>query len=349
MLGQEPIANTPFPAPPRMEDVAIRAGVSLGTVSNVLNRPALVSAKTLSKVQNVIDELGFIPNRAARALAAGTNNTIGFVVADLSNSFFVDMIRGAEEEATVASMKVLLANTDMQMEKQRSYLDLFAEERLEGVLLAPLPGTAPMVRDAHPNRHIVMLNDTAVAGACTVSVNNELGGYLAARHLIEIGRRRLLFAGDPALAEPVLHRLQGAERAVSETSGVTMEVARTPEVQVDDGRKLGHELLARSACDRPDGIVAAADLLALGVMQAFRSDPTLRIPEDVAITGYDDNRSAWSSMIPITTLAQPGGEMGRTAVGLLLDEIKVGATHEHRHVVMDPQLIVRASTVRPIT
>jgi LacI family transcriptional regulator len=331
-----------------MEDVARRAGVALGTVSNVINRPARVSEPTRRKVQRAIEELGFVPNRAARALAAGISTTIGFVVTDLSNSFFLDMTRGAEREAAEAGMNVLLANTDMQPAKQGSYLDLFAEERVAGVLLAPLPDSAENVLGSmQPGRHIVMLNDARVDGACTVSVDNELGGYLAARHLIDLGRRRLAFAGDPAIAAPIRDRLAGVERAVRESNGaISLELDATAEVQVEDGREFGQVIAARPAEERPDGIVAAADLLALGIMQALRTESSIRVPDDIAITGYDNNRAAWGSTVPITTLAQPGEEMGATATRLLLEEIRAGEHHEHRHEILEPTLIVRASSLR---
>ncbi|PPG08132.1 MULTISPECIES: LacI family DNA-binding transcriptional regulator [unclassified Rathayibacter] len=329
-----------------MEDVARRAGVALGTVSNVLNRPSLVSAATRSRVQQVIDELGFAPNRAARALAAGTSSTIGFVVIDLSNSFFLDMARGAEQTAETAGMTVVLGNADVRAIKQRTYLDLFVEEQVAGILLAPLPETAAdAIGRLPPGRRLVFLNDSAVDGACTVSADDEHGGYLAARHLIELGRRRLAFAGDPAIAVPVRDRLRGVERAVAESNGaVSLELDLTPEVQVEDGRRFGHLLADRAVADRPDGVVAAADLLALGVLQSLLARPDLRVPEDIAVTGYDDNRSAWDSVVPITTLAQPGEAMGEAAMRLLLDEIS-DPQHVHRHEVLRPRLVVRGSTV----
>ena len=145
-----------------MSDVAKRAGVALGTVSNALNQPEKLSEDTLKRVHLAIEELGFVRNRAARSLAAGTSNTIGFVLADLANSFFVDMARGAEEEAQKSKMTVLLANADIIVPKQKTYLALFDEERVAGILLAPIPGYVdgmPEVR-AH-GRSVVLLNEPA--------------------------------------------------------------------------------------------------------------------------------------------------------------------------------------------
>lgn len=332
--------------PPRMSDVARRAGVALGTVSNVLNQPQLVARHTRERVQQAIDELGFVPNRAARALAAGTSGTIGLVVTDLSNSFFVDMARGAEREAAAASINLLIANTDMQLPKEASYLDLFREERMAGILLAPLPGADERFAEERGSTPLVFLNDAVIEGSCTVSVDNELGGYLAAKHLIELGRRRLLFAGDPDFALVVRDRHRGAVRAVAESNGlVTLELARTSEVRAEQGRQLAHELLQRRPRQRPDGVVAAADLLALGIVQTLRVDSSIRVPQDIAITGYDNNRSTWDSLIPITTIAQPGEEIGAMATRLLLEEIASPRRHKHQHAVLQPSLVVRASTV----
>ena len=330
---------------PRMADAARRAGVALGTVSNVLNQPEKVSEHTRMRVHRAIEELGFVPNRAARLLAAGTSSTIGFVIIDLSNSFFLDMARGAEREAHEHGLSVLLADSDMQDGKQKTYLQLFNEERVAGVLLAPLPGTLTEMRAIRERgTRVVVLNDFAGADTCSVSVDNELGGYTATRHLIQTGRRRLVFAGEHRGVGPLDERAHGAARAIAETNGaVTMEFLPTHEVQVEQGREVGRLLAARPLGERPDGVVAAADLLALGIVQAMLADG-VRIPDDVAIIGYDNNRSAWESVVPISTIAQPGEDMGHVATRLLLDELRSGADHVHEHVVLKPTLIVRSSS-----
>jgi LacI family transcriptional regulator len=334
-------------AAPSMNDVASLAGVALGTVSNVLNNPEKVSVETLKRVQAAIDELGFVRNRAARSLAAGTSSTIGFVLVDLSNSFFVDMARGAEEVAEENSMSVLLANSDVLESKQKRYLNLFDEERVAGILLAPIPGHPDGIqRVRNHGRDVVLLNDSTPSNdICSVVVNNEHGGYLAARHLIDTGRRRLLFAGSIESLVPVVDRLRGAQKAVSETNGaVTLEIISTPEVRAEHGRIVGQEIRDRRAADRPDGIVAAADLLALGLLQSF-ADSEIRVPQDIAIIGHDNNRAAWDSIIPLSTIAQPGHDVGATATRLLIEEIRHPERHVHKKVILEPALIVRESTV----
>ena len=332
---------------PGMLDVARTAGVSVGTVSNVLNNPAKVASPTREKVEAAIAELGFVRNGVARSLKAGTSTTIGFVVLDLTNSFFLDMIRGAEAAVSESGMNLLLANSDMSEDKEQAYLSLFQEERVAGILVTPRPGaTGHGHRPTAAGVPLVILNDpTADTDVCSVTTDNVHGGYLAARHLIELGRRRLLFAGADFL-EPVHDRFEGARRAVLEAGdGVTLERMATTNVQVEDGRRIGDELAGRAVRDRPDGVLAGADLLALGLIQSLQADGRLRVPQDVAVVGYDNNRAAWDSVIPISTLDQAGEEMGRTAASLLLDEIRGTEDHEHRAVRLQPFLVPRQSTV----
>ncbi|MEL7974829.1 LacI family DNA-binding transcriptional regulator [Isoptericola sp. F-RaC21] len=331
---------------PSISDVARAAGVSMGTVSNVLNGTVRVTPATRSRVEAAIRELGFVRNGVARSLAAGRSSTLGFVIIDLANSYFLDIARGAEAEAGRAGLNLLLANSDMSEEKQRTYVDLFVEDRVAGILVAANHGSTQDLRRSAPGVPLVVVDAPGDhADVCSVVPDNELGGYLAASHLIEHGRRRLLFAGTTELV-PVRDRLLGVERAVAEHPGVLLEVEQTGNVQVEDGRRVGDDLVLRDPRERPDAVVAAADLLALGVLQSLLLSSSLRVPDDVAIIGYDDNRAAWDSAVPLSTVRQPGEAVGREAVRLLLEELATGPErHPHRLVTCEPRLVVRASTV----
>ena len=331
-----------------MVDVARAAGVSLGTVSNVVNNPGKVTAGTRQKVEAAIAELGFVRNGVARSLRAGRSTTIGFVLVDLGNSFFLDLVRGAEEEVNRAGMNLLLANADMSYEKEQTYLALFAEERVAGILLTPRPVPGEMSELPPPSVGVprVLLNEPeAGRDVCSVQTDNVHGGYLAARHLIETGRHRLVFAGGDAL-DPVRHRYRGVVRAVEESDGVTLERVDTVGVTVHAARGVADEMLRRSPAERPDGILAGADLLALGLIQTLAVDGRLRVPDDVAVVGYDNNRAAWDSVVPISTLDQAGEEMGRAAAALLLEEIQEPEGHQHRTVWMEPFLVPKESSAR---
>jgi LacI family transcriptional regulator len=334
--------------PTRLDDVARLAGVSVGTVSHAINHPHRLAPATLARVQRAIDDLGFVPDRRARSLARGTSSVIGFVVIDLTNSYFVDMARGAEDEAAGAGMFVLLGNTDVQAEKERSYLRLFEEERVAGILLTP---TANLDDQAWRPRApmpvpVVLLNTEAGSDRCSVLPDDELGGYLAARHLIEVGRRRLVFAGALFRLAPVARRLRGVERAVAEAGGaVSLSTMTADGLRPQHGRVLGARIAELPEAERPDGVVAAADLLALGIVQAVAHLPGLSVPDDLSVVGYDDNQAAWESAVPLTTVAQPGLEVGRTGTRLLLEEVRERTTHVHRVVRLPPTLVVRSSSV----
>ena len=257
---------------PSMSDVAARAGVALGTVSNVLNHPDKVAEATLKRVHAAIDELGFVRNNQARSLAMGRSTTLGLVVTDIGNSFFVDIARGAEEGAAANGMTLMLANSDNDYAKQETYLDLFDQARFAGILLAPFEAAPESAHRLRGHGRPVLLLNVAVPvdEGCSIVVDNEQGGYLAARHLIEEGRRRLAFVGGPDRLEPLLERRLGAERAVAETNGaVTLEEIIVGAVNAPEGRAAGSIILDRAPEERPDGVFAASDLLALGLVQTL--------------------------------------------------------------------------------
>jgi LacI family transcriptional regulator len=330
-----------------MTDVAKHAGVSLGTVSNVLNRPNQVRPELIARVRSSIAELGFTRNNAARSLAAGHSRTIGFVMVDLTNSYFVDMARGAEAVVRDADMFLVLANSDIREATQIEYLDHFDQEQVAGILLTPVGGHLDGVQ--HPRAHgrpvVIVDDDPGLADYCSVSTDNVQSGYLAARHLIELGRTRLAFAGGPRGYKAIADRFEGAERAVAEADGVSMEYIPSDEVQVPQGLAIGHDLAERARGTVPDGIVAAADLLALGIQQGLLSRSDLRFPDDIALIACDDNRAAYDTIVPISTVILPGIELGRTSAELLIDEIRRSDSHTHRRVILEPHLVARESTI----
>lgn len=327
-----------------MADVAALAGVALGTVSNTLNNPDKVSEATRRRVLAAISELGFVRNDAARSLAAGTSTAIGLVLADLSNSFFVDIARGVEQVARRNGMDVLIANTDVDPDREVRNLQLFERARTAGIIFAPLD-TALAKGTRLPARKTptVLVNfaspTLAYAG---VTVDERHGGALAVEHLVALGRRRLLFVGGPKFLSAVADRYEGARSAASAT-GVELDDLDTRGLNIAHGRHAAQEIFARGA-GRYDGIVAASDLLAIGIIQSLSDRPGFAVPGDMAVTGYDNNHFASESSIPVTTVAQPGEEMGRIAADLLLEQI---AHHEasKRTVVVEPHLIPRRSSL----
>lgn len=330
-----------------VRDVAANAGVSVGTVSNVLNRPELVSPSTVERVQRVIAELGFIRNDAARQLRAGSSRAMGLVVLDISNPFFSDLARGAEQAADENGSVILLGNSDQDPQREGFYLDLFEEQRVRGVLISPVGDVAPRLARLRSRGIAGVLVDHRIPGSgfSSVSVDDVAGGRLAVEHLLGLGRDRIAFIGGPMNLHQIIDRLDGARRAVAEAPGhVSLEVIEVSSLTILKGRAAGNRILERDPADRPDAIFAANDLIALGLVQSFAMGKGLRIPEDIAIVGYDDIDFAGSAVVPVTSIRQPSEVIGRTAVEMVIEEINNPAL-AGRDVVFQPEIVIRASTV----
>ncbi|GAA2075250.1 LacI family DNA-binding transcriptional regulator [Pseudolysinimonas kribbensis] len=323
--------------------VAERAGVSVGTVSNALNHPEKVSAASLGRIREAIAELGYVRNDAARMLRAGQSQTIGLVVLDVRNPFFTDLARGAEDEAVRHGMSVILGNSAEDSAREAGYLDLFEEQRVRGVLISPYGRIDERLRLLRERGIPAVLVDRASSDrrVSSVSVDDVAGGRMAAAHLLQIGRRRIAFVGGPVGIRQVADRLTGAREAVASIDGATLEVVPTAALTVTEGRRAGRALLASARM--PDAVLAANDLVALGVLETLVVEGSVRVPGDVALIGYDDIDVASAAMVPLSSVRQPTELIGRTAVGILLEEA-AAAQPRPRQVVFQPELVVRASS-----
>jgi DNA-binding LacI/PurR family transcriptional regulator len=185
---------------------------------------------------------------------------------------------------------------------------------------------------------------SARASRCSVAVDDVLGGRLAVEHLADRGHRRIAYVGGPFSLAQVADRHTGAERALAEhAAGADLRVVETPSLSVSEGRRAADELTGLPAARRPTAVFCANDLLALGVLQGLIAHG-LRVPEDVALVGYDDIEFAAAAAVPLSSVRQPRELLGRTAAQLLLEEAGDADRHEHRHVVFQPELLVRRSS-----
>ena len=328
----------------QVRDVAARAGVSAGTVSNALNHPEKVSPATLERIQEAIDELGFVRNEAAARLRRGVNRAVGMIVLDVANPFFTEVAAGVEDRLAGERRPLMLGNSGQDADRERAHLEAFEEQRVAGLLVTPVKLDLARLRRLKDRGTAVVLVDRSSGGRefSSVSVDDRLGGTLAARHLLDIGRRRLVFIGGPAHLTQVAIRLKAARHACESFGSGRVDLYETATMNAEAGRDAVDALLQRPAPQRPDGIIAANDLIALGALQALTL-AGFRVPDDIAIVGYDDIDFASSAAIPLTSVRQPARTMGATAAGILLEAIRSPDT-KARKVVLKPELIERQSS-----
>jgi LacI family transcriptional regulator len=327
-----------------IKEVARIAGVSLGTVSNVLNRPEKVSPATRTRVEAVIDRLGFVPNSTAAELRRGHGRLIGLVVPDITNPFFGEVARGAVDVAFAAGYVVVLCNSDGDAVRESRYLEVLEEQRAAGVLFNPVGKVPSRIERLRERGGRVVFVDRAVAAQehCSASVDDVHGGQLAIEHLLGCGASKLVMINGPRSLRQCADRRRGARRAVK--SAGLPETALTEVVSDVMSIAGGVDAAARALQLRPDldALFCANDLLAIGAIRVLQG--ARDVPRDVSVIGYDDIAIAADSTVPLTSVAQPKYELGRAAGELLLGEIRDGDHHRHERILFQPEVTVRSST-----
>lgn len=328
-----------------VKDVAALAQVSVGTVSNVLNRPEIVAPETVERVMSAMHKLSYVRNEAARQLRLGHSQALGLITLSGGNPFFTDMTTAAEDAASEAGYSVIVGNSNDRKDREAGYLSLFEELRVRGVLLSPAGDPARRLRELRDRGIAAVLVDRVSSddSFSSVSVDDVAGGVLAAAHLIQSGRTRLAFVGGPLAIRQVSDRLAGARHEVEKHPGVTLEVVPVDALTIQEGRRAGESLAQRPAARRPDAVFAANDLVAVGLLQGLFIDGRLAIPDEIALVGYDDIMFASASVVPLTSVRQPSRLIGRTGVEILIQEAQ-NPELEPRHVLYQPELVVRASS-----
>ncbi|MFI6599615.1 LacI family DNA-binding transcriptional regulator [Nonomuraea sp. NPDC050536] len=328
-----------------IKDVAARAEVSPGTVSNVLNRPEKVAAATRERVEAAIRELGFVRHGSASTLRAGHSRTVGLSVIDIGNPFFTDVAAGVEDVASELGYAVILGNSAGSRAKEERNLLVFAEQRVRGVLITP-SDQDPLRLDRLRERGIcVVLVDHPAdrADQCSVAVNDVTGGATAMAHLLRGGADRIAYVTGPATMRQCQDRRRGAERALTAAGRdpQTLQEVAMPAMTARCGQEAAEKLLAQGAL--PDALFCANDLLALGMLRGLLQ-AGVRVPDDVSLIGYDDIDFASASTVSLTSIRQPTYQLGRVATELLLDECDNPDTHAHQQIMFQPELVVREST-----
>lgn len=332
--------------PITLKELAARAGVHPSTISRVANHdPRLrVAPQTRARIEALLRETEYRPNGIARGLKLRQAFVLAVVIPDVTNPFFAALFRGVEDGAMARGYNVLLCNTDGSPDRQRSHLQTLHARRVDGIILASSFLNDPTVRWLrHQQLPYVLVNRFSDAGQdAFVGSDDALGARLATQHLVELGHRRIGHLAGKATVSTGLLRRRGYQQGLAD-GGLAMD----PELIVESGyteeggARAAERLLSSPA--RPTAVFAVTDMTAVGALGAARR-LGLRIPEDLAVVGYNDIPLA-SRLVPgLTTIHVPIHDFGSVAARLLLDQVETGSP-SRRRVVFNPELVVRGSTV----
>ena len=329
----------------RLREVADRAGVSPATVSRVVNDPSKVNERTRARVESAIRELGYRPSRVARRLRVegGCSSLVGLVIPDIQNPFFADLARGVEDAAQRHGYAVFLGNSDDDPEKERRYLEVMRSESVDGVILPPSSDSDEAAREVIRAGIPFVCVDRRLGKAKvdTVVVDNVAGAYDAVEHLVQMGHRRIGFLVGKLDLSTSRERLEGYRRALADHGLEHDPTLVLPgDSRQTTGRERTAELLARP--DPPSALLVGNSLMTLGALEAINA-AGVRVPEDLAIVGYDDMPWAMAVSPPLTVVRQPGYELGRQAMELLLQRIREPA-RSTVVVTLQSELVVRRSS-----
>ncbi len=334
--------------PGGIAEVARLAGVSVGTVSNVLNNPHLVAEDTRTRVEQIMRETGFVRNAAARQLTGAPSMVVGCVMLDLSNVYFAEVARGIEERLAVDGCVAVQCSTDVLLDRENHYLRALLEIRVRGILIASVdPGRSDLLLLPARGTPIVLLDvPRDDLDLCAAAMDNVLGGRLAAEHLLDLGHRRIALLRAETELRTLTDRAEGVSRAVRERGLDPAEVLL--DVPVVPPRLGGTgEIPVRQAMSDarpPTAFLCFNDTAAMMILPSLR-EAGIAVPHDVSVVGYDDIHFAANLSPALTTVRQPAHDLGWTAADLLLSEVK--PDHRHREVIFTPELVVRQSTAPP--
>jgi LacI family transcriptional regulator len=323
----------------KLVQVARRARVSTATVSRVLNHTGLVKGTTRARVLKAIEELRYSPNLHARSLAGGKSRSIGVIVSNIENPFFLDIYKAVEAGAHSAGYELVMANTDYSSERLVTSVRLMIGRRVAGLAAIVSEMDSHLIEELAGNRIPVVFYDVGrpVRNITNIRVNYRRGMQKVISYLYSLGHRRMGFVGHHSTLAPIDERVKVLLDATARYPDLRVQTAADAD-SLEGGRLAARTLLA--ANPRPTAIVCVNDLTAVGALRELR-DRGLRVPEDVSITGFDNVKLAQFCDPPLTTVHIPRDEIGRTICECLMTDERALRAHEF---VIDPELVVREST-----
>jgi len=353
----------------RSRDVAKRAGVSIATVSHVVNGTRFVSDETRQKVLDAIASLNYRPNAVARGLATNSTRKIGLVISEISNPFFTVAVRGVEDEFLKHGYNIILCDTDEDPERENNCLHLLATQQIDGLIISPTGvRNQVLLAMAESGTPIIQLDRSSPDLAVPlIGVNNEEGAYQATRYLISLGHQRIACLINLDVISTQRERRQGWERALKEarlpvredlivradphfygiqsnTAGsLPLVLPSTQPQKAPSAYDLLQDILKSSS--RPSALFVASNQLTLGALYAFKTCG-LKCPEDISLISFDDHDWAPLFSPPLTVMCQPAYQLGQAAAQLLMQMINGEAIEVPPP--MPVELIVRASCAAPL-
>lgn len=329
-----------------IKQIAQHAGVSVATVSHVINNTRYVSDEVRARVEASIREFNYVPNAVARSLRCSDTKTLGMMIPNSSNPFFAEVVRGVEDECFRHGYSLILCNSDDNRDKQSIYLRALMSKRIDGL---------GMISSGHDEDLQALLSSTSLPlvivdreidniSADLVELNHQQGCYLAVKHLVELGHKRIAYLSGPADLTVSQQRLRGVQQALSE-AGLVLQADHlvTTDLTSHAGFTCTQQLMQLPT--PPTALFAGNDLVALGAICAIH-EAGKTVPGDFSVIGFDDIALA-SYMSPrLTTVHQPTQRIGQLTAQLLIERI-TGTRQAIRHEILTPELRIRHTTAKP--
>lgn len=323
----------------RIKEVAEKAGVSVATVSRVLNQHSSVSEKTRRKIEEAINELNYRPSLLGRNLRTKESRLLLVIIPDISNPFYTEIINGIEETALKKGYNILLCNTDSNLEREEMYFDLMKNRVADGAILMDQTIPTEKIAALASEYPIVQCSEYTEDERITyVSISNEAASYQAVKHLLQIGKKKIAFINSDEQFLYARERRAGYERALTEYNiPINSDLMRnTGGVSFEHGKQAMNSLLKH----RPDAVFAVSDVLAIGALKEININ-SFSVPDDIAIIGFDKIDFSNMTNPPLTTISQPMYKMGATSAELLINKIR---GEEVENMILEHELVIREST-----
>jgi LacI family transcriptional regulator len=332
------------PNKPSLRDVAKQANVSVGTVSNVLNRPSQVSEEMRQKVRKAIDMLGFIPNSNNRSTKE--QPVLGLILPLSNNPFYEELAQGIEDGVAKSGLRVLIGYSREDEAIEMQLLNSMVDAGFKGIIMTPV-GARNQVFEKFIEENVrvgfISQTDDHVE-QCSVSIDQVRGGYIGIEYLATLGHKKILWVSGPAHHHQSNQRFVGVTQAGREF-GVEISTISSPSLDFLSGEHIAPGILAKGPL--PDAIFCANDATALGIMN-YLYKSGLKVPEDVSVLGYDNVSYAESALVPLTTVSQTPYQLGFTMGSQMIAEIEAKPGHIHQHVIFQPQIVERASVAQKL-